>query len=294
MIVKIDETLKFETENENPDTSAELNSTSNSMGMGIKAKLPKIVLKKFQGDPIQYNPFWDAFSSAVDENQQLSDVDKFNYLKNLLEGPAAAAIKGLPLTADNYGAAKEILEKRFGQKQIVINAHMEGLVKLSPVSCNHNLKRLGQLYHQVESHVGALQALGIDKDAYGTLLVPLLLEKIPMDLCLIISTKIDTLLQLFDNEIEARERCEVMTRKIPKKPNYTQQPKGRKINPSTAAALLNQGTKSVSCTYCRGEHPSAHCTTITDINARKTLETTRKVLYLLSSDSFGKKLLLQY
>ena len=264
------------------------------MGMGIKAKLPKIVLKKFQGDPIQYNPFWDAFSSAVDENQQLSDVDKFNYLKNLLEGPAAAAIKGLPLTADNYGAAKEILEKRFGQKQIVINAHMEGLVKLSPVSCSHNLKRLGQLYHQVESHVGALQALGIDKDAYGTLLLPLLLEKIPMDLCLIISRKIDTLLQLFDNEIEARERCEVMTPKIPKKPNYTQQPKGRKINPSTAAALLNQGTKSVSCTYCRGEHPSAHCTTITDINARKTLETTRKVLYLLSSDSFGKKLLLQY
>ena len=169
MIVKIDETLKFETENENPDKSAELNSTSNSMGMGIKAKLPKIVLKKFQGDPIQYNPFWDAFSSAVDENQQLSDVDKFNYLKNLLEGPAAAAIRGLPLTADNYGAAKEILEKRFGQKQIVINAHMEGLVKLSPVSCNDDLKRLRQLYDQVESHVRALQALGIDKDAYGTL-----------------------------------------------------------------------------------------------------------------------------
>ena len=180
-----------------------------------------------------------------------------------MEGPAAAAIKGLPLTADNYGAAKEILEKRFEQKQIVINAHMEGLVKLSPVSCNDDLKRLRQLHDQVESHVRALQAIGIDKDAYGTLLLPLLLEKIPMDLRLIISRKIDTsewdldtLLQSFDNEIEAREQCEVMTPKTPKKPNYTQQPNGGKINPSTAAALLNQGTKSVSCTYCRGEHPS--------------------------------------
>ena len=75
----------------------------------------------------------------------------------------------------------------------------------------------------MESHVRALQALGIDKDAYGTLLLPLLLEKIPMDLRLIISRKIDTsewdldtLLQSFDNEIEARERCEVMTPKAPK------------------------------------------------------------------------------
>ena len=48
-----------------------------------------------------------------------------------------------------------------------------------------------------------------------------------MDLRLIISRKIDTseldldtLLQSFDSEIEARERCEVMLSKTPKTPNY--------------------------------------------------------------------------
>ena len=52
----------------------------------------------------------------------------------------------------------------------------------------------------------------------------------PMDLRLIISGKIDTsemdlatLLQSFDSEVEARERCEVMASKTPKKPNYNQQ-----------------------------------------------------------------------
>ena len=117
MIVKIDETLKFETKDENSNKSPELNACSHSMVIRIKAKLPKIVWKKLQGDPIQYNPFWDAFSHAVDENQ-LSDVDKFNYLKNLLEGPAATAINGLiSLTADNYAAAKVIFDNLFGQKQ---------------------------------------------------------------------------------------------------------------------------------------------------------------------------------
>ena len=52
MIVKIDETLKFEKENQNPDKSADLNSTSNSIGTVTRAKLPKTVWKKFQEDPI--------------------------------------------------------------------------------------------------------------------------------------------------------------------------------------------------------------------------------------------------
>ena len=83
--------------------------------------MPKITLKKFYGDPISFTPFWDSFKSAVDDNPSLSDIDKFNYLRSLLEGSATE----LALTAENYGAAKDILEKRFGQPQIIINAQME-------------------------------------------------------------------------------------------------------------------------------------------------------------------------
>lgn len=39
------------------------------------------------------NPFWDSFEGAVDDNPGLSDVDKFNQSRNLLEGPAAVAIR---------------------------------------------------------------------------------------------------------------------------------------------------------------------------------------------------------
>jgi len=97
----------------------------------------------------------------------LSDVDKFNYLRNLLERSAAGAIRKLPLTAENYGAAKEILKKRFGLPQIIINAHMEGLVKVAPVTVDNDLKRLRFLYDRVEAHVRALQTLGIQCESYG-------------------------------------------------------------------------------------------------------------------------------
>ena len=55
-----------------------LNSFTGGLGAGI-AKLPKIFLKIFRGDPISFTPFWDSFRSAVNDNPGLSDVDRFNY-----------------------------------------------------------------------------------------------------------------------------------------------------------------------------------------------------------------------
>jgi len=48
----------------------------------------------------------------------------FNYLISLLEWSAAEAISALILTASNY-VAIEILKVRFGNKQQIINRHME-------------------------------------------------------------------------------------------------------------------------------------------------------------------------
>jgi hypothetical protein len=55
----------------------------------IKAKLSKLSLNKFSGNPVDWQIFWDSFDSAVGSNSSLSDVDKFNYLKSLLHGSAA-------------------------------------------------------------------------------------------------------------------------------------------------------------------------------------------------------------
>ena len=60
-----------------------------------KVKLPKMVLKKFDGQLTNWATFWDMFVSSVHTNSELSDIDRFNYLHSLLEGPAADAVSGL-------------------------------------------------------------------------------------------------------------------------------------------------------------------------------------------------------
>ena len=108
-----------------------------NMNSSSHAKLPKLKLKQFNGDPLTFQSFWDSFTSAVDQNDSLDDVTKFNYLKGLLEDKAQSAIEGLTLTSDNYQHAKELLENRFGDTQVIITAHMDALLAIKPVLSNN-------------------------------------------------------------------------------------------------------------------------------------------------------------
>ena len=83
----------------------------------MKPKLPKIKLPKFNDDVIKFCSFWESFENSVDHNPNLSTINKFNYLKALLEGNAARSVQGLALTEANYAAATEILKELFGRKQ---------------------------------------------------------------------------------------------------------------------------------------------------------------------------------
>ena len=86
----------------------------------VHINLPKLHIKPFDGNYLEWLTFWDSFSNAVHENTNISNVDK-NYLKGMITGEAARAISGLPMTSQNYEKAIQILKERFGRKQILIN-----------------------------------------------------------------------------------------------------------------------------------------------------------------------------
>ena len=86
------------------------------------------------------------------ENNDISKIDKFNYLNSLLEGTAALTIQGLTLTADNYDSAIELLKKRFGNTQQIIAIHMEELLRL-PASHGDRAQPLRRLYDNLMVHI---------------------------------------------------------------------------------------------------------------------------------------------
>ena len=54
-----------------------------------------IQLPEFVGDPLMWQCFWDQYQVSIHSKDNISDIDKFNYLKGCLKGEAIAAICGL-------------------------------------------------------------------------------------------------------------------------------------------------------------------------------------------------------
>ena len=238
--------------------------SNENLYMSSKVKLPKLELKKFDGDSSKWTAFWDSFESSIHLNSGLNPIDKFNYLMSLIEGAAEDAISGLSLNARNYEEAIEILKRRFGNKQQIINRHMNILLNLDAVNSNQNLKALRVLHDTIEAHVRSLKSLGVPSESYGSLLSSILMNKLPNDIKLTITRevredewKLDKLVEILRREIEARERANGNTSSTAKKNVYT------------AAALVNNSTQK--CTFCKSSHKTYECTEMTDVQSRKNI-----------------------
>ena len=197
-----------------------------------KPKLPKLTLPRFKGDLTTWTTFWDLFKSTVHENNGIQKVDKFSYLKSLLEGPAARAIQGLTLSAANYDAAIDLLVKRFGKPQAIITAHMEELLKV-PNCTGDRSSSLRSVYDKIIVQVRGLESLDVTSDQYGSLLIPVIMFKFPSDIRLRVARESDgdtwnisDLLKIIRQEVEAREASENTHVSVSRLPN----PPGRGHN----------------------------------------------------------------
>ena len=100
------------------DATVSANRSTPSSASNVR--LPKLLLKKFDGNHLEWNSFHESFKQAVHNNDGLSDIEKMNYLVGYLTGDAEKAIKGLQLKAENYEVALDLLEKRFGDIQSLV------------------------------------------------------------------------------------------------------------------------------------------------------------------------------
>ena len=60
-------------------------------------KLPTINMNSFYGEPGNWHTFTDSFDYATDENDTLPNIQKMNYLNNLVEGKATIVISVIKL-----------------------------------------------------------------------------------------------------------------------------------------------------------------------------------------------------
>ena len=202
-----------------------------------------------------------------DSQDSLTTIEQFSYLKRQLEWPAADCIQGFSLTSKNYEEAKQLSEERFGNPQAIISAHMNVLLKLPELN-NDSVSRLSSFYNTIESNICPLLTMVLNPSHYGPLLLPVISERLPDAIKLLITRKLGKnnwkileLVECIKEEVDARENCEFSNEKLD----------GEYCRKTTHSLVGIQKPSRRNCVFCGKSHYSDKCENITDIAIRKKI-----------------------
>ncbi|XP_052227387.1 uncharacterized protein LOC127842104 [Dreissena polymorpha] len=258
------------------DKHAQLNLQNNSQTLSDISyvsnasqyhRLPKLSLPTFKGDILQSQTFWDSFETTVHLNTNLSDIQKFSYLKSLLECDASRTIDGFALTNANYKRAIELLKERYGQQHKITHAIMQALLQLpAPL---YNLQSVRSFYDKMETHIRNLESIGQQQDTYGDLLVPVILEKLPADIKRNLARERgDTNWKLCDLRRAIYRELDIMEAGSASYPEVAQFMKTASLYAGTNHAKkakfdksesLNVKKQTFSCPFCHEKHKPTEC-----------------------------------
>ena len=102
---------------------------------GLEAKLPKLVITKFNGTFQDWPRFWGQLSEAFDKSSIASVYTKFFYLRELLAPKPIMSIEALPFSAEGYNRAVAILKDKYGKDSEIVKAYNKEILEL-PVNSN--------------------------------------------------------------------------------------------------------------------------------------------------------------
>ena len=234
---------------------------------------------------MKWQEFWDMYEAAVHSDERNANIDKFNSLKSKLTGDTLEAIAGYQLSNENYPVV-DVLKRRFGNRQRIVEAHYHKLSKLPPAT--NQVSSLRQCCDAIERSLRSLEAIG--EDVTHRHFIALICEKLPQKV----------LYQLYMQRSEDREWTVPELRKLLGKHIAALEMAGSELSQAlaisgvntqsgrdqtstirhntrlTASGLLagnsrNSGPKrvQVKCIYCDQSHWSDECSNCSTLQERR-------------------------
>lgn len=279
LLIKIDDELKL-----SPKSIAAPQLATKQL-----VNLPKLNLPEFDGTESHFNQFWELFLTNIDSAPNLTKIGKLTYLLSLLRGQAKNLLAGLSVTDQNYTVAKDILVKRFDNKQKIVKDHFDAILDLRKIGKSSASSK--EFLDSLNLHIRSLQALTIDVDSHSVILVPAILAKLDGDLRLRcvrylkmlhndeLLWQVSQLITCLDDEVCARDFCESVS--------ISHDKYGCSSSDSdfqTSSMSLYSGSKPFVkgksvCVFCNGHHLSKNCSTNSTFIARYNILRQKKLVF---------------
>ncbi|XP_038106576.1 uncharacterized protein LOC119766213 [Culex quinquefasciatus] len=143
----------------------------------LRVKLPDIHLPNFSGNLREWVTFRDTFKSLIHRNSKLTSMDKFTYLQSSLSGPALLEISGIDLSEENYSVAWSALEEEYGNKKLIVKAHLDVILDLEPLT-KESYDGLSHLLGEFEKNLQMLDKMGENTANWSTVMAHVLCSKL--------------------------------------------------------------------------------------------------------------------
>jgi hypothetical protein len=97
------------------------------------------------------------------------------FLREYLEGEPKMLVDGIAVTASAYEDTKKILRDRYGDKDRIIQVHLDYLEDVTPIH-SAAAEALNTMYIECNRRIQALRVMGEDVKAYSRVLIPKILR----------------------------------------------------------------------------------------------------------------------
>lgn len=242
-------------------------------------KLPKIEIKKCNGELLDWLSFWSQFQKIHDD-KDLHNSDKFQYLSQAMqEGTRAKElVNSYPQTSENYPKVIAASKDRFGKTKILKQVYVRELVKMIVINVRDEDKMyLTKLFDSLESHLRALESLDVTREQMSEFLFPMVESSLPEEISIAWQrspnfgkdgssdnppkTELDFLMEFLRQEVESEQQrslaragfSSLHTKQEEKNPVKKNQSK----IPETAASLYVG--ENILCIFCGKTHQSQDC-----------------------------------
>ena len=144
-------------------------------------KLPKIEIRKVNGDLMEWLGWWAQFKK-IHEDNELAPSDKLQYLVQSIESGSRAKelVNSYPQSEENYPKVVAALQERFGKAKLLKQVYVRELLKMVINNAKTKDKvNLSKMFDNLESHLRSLESLGVTVDQSAEFLFPLVESSLP-------------------------------------------------------------------------------------------------------------------
>lgn len=163
--IEVANVMKKIADGENGDGEGEI------LNNHLHVKLPKLELPKFTGDIRKWRNFFDMFTKLVHEKKELSEIEKFTFLRNYLEGEPLNLISHFDVSAATYNIAYTTLQERYNNERWLIDAEVDFLLE-------GKMTTIRELHDHTREALYNLKALKVDTATWDALLVRITMKKL--------------------------------------------------------------------------------------------------------------------